>query len=122
MYRNYYKNAFNQNPNDIISPFQNPRMGDLDIMNMKKPMNLSRSLSRVEKGIDTISSFIPLYQKVKPVIENSKDFVNLIKKKLNKTTKSKKKVEKVDVEIVNENKQADDDILKEETKPNNPYF
>ncbi len=119
---------YNPYPNNFSSPmrsspFNVPRMGAKEAV-FKKPLTLNSALSSAEKGIDTISSIIPIYQKVKPVIENGKDFVTLIKSKLAK--KQEKKVEKVDVEIVDEvketPKQKEIKKEKEETKPNNPFF
>lgn len=121
-YQNYYNeypfNAYRGN-----TPFSVPRMPTKDINPIKKPLTISKALTNAEKGIDTISSLIPIYQKVKPVIENSKDFVNLIKKKI--TTSSKKNVEKVDVEVVDneeKNETKEEKEVKEETKPNKPFF
>ena len=55
-----------------------------------------------EKSIDTISSLIPLYQKVQPVISQGKNIVssliNTFKKKPN--ININKNVEKVDVELM----------------------
>lgn len=125
----YNPYSYNPYPNNFSSPMRNnpfnvPRMGAKETV-FKKPLTLNSALSSAEKGIDTISSLIPIYQKVKPVIENGKDFVSLVKSKLVK--KQEKKVEKVDVEIVEDNKKEEEkkeDLKKEkeETKPNNPFF
>lgn len=121
MYRN---NSFYNNS----SPFNIPRMKQNDVFfTPKKGMNLNRTLQGVEKGIDTINSIIPLYQKVTPLISSSKDIVSklkttFIKKKTNNPSQTR---EKVDVEIVDQPKNIKDpinNIKKEETKPNKPYF
>ncbi len=128
---NFYQNNY-MNPNSYRndSPFTMPRMGQREMNGIpKKGFTLSSALANAEKGIDTISSIIPIYQKVKPVIENGKDIVNVVKQKFNK--KKEKPKEKVDVEIVdeeakekqNKNLNSEENLnKKEETKPNKPFF
>ncbi len=108
-------------------PFQVPRMSKPDaIFSQSRKLNIPTLLNRCEKGIDTINSIIPLYNKVSPLISNGKVIVNNLKKSIFKDTT--KKVEKVDAEVVedkvvNENtKPKDDEIIKEQNKPNSPFF
>ena len=98
------------------NPFHVPRMGAKEITPLKKPMTFRHALTSAEKGIDTISSMIPIYQKVKPIVTSGKDFVANFK-------------DKVDVEIVDMESKAEkrkempqEKIIKEETKPNKPFF
>ena len=109
------------------NPFHVPRMGAKEITPLKKPMTFRHALTSAEKGIDTISSMIPIYQKVKPIVTSGKDFVTNFKDKFFKN--KKKEPEKVDVEIVDMESKAEkrkempqEKIIKEETKPNKPFF
>lgn len=91
-YQNYYRSPISI-PNKRT--FVNPIIG-------KKTFNLRDMITRTEKGIDTISSVIPLYQKVKPVIDQGKNMLTSFTSFLNK--KQTNKLEKVEVEIVDKPK------------------
>lgn len=117
---NYYRN---NNYYNNYSPFNVARMNNNNVFfTPKKNMSLSRSIQGIEKGIDTINSIIPLYQKVTPLISSGKDIFKKVKNTFIKKNETVK--EKVDVEIVDTNNKYEDNIniKKEETKPNNPYF
>ena len=91
-YQNYYRSPISI-PNKRT--FVNPIIG-------KKTFNLRDMITQTEKGIDTISSVIPLYQKVKPVIDQGKNMLTSFTSFLNK--KQTNKLEKVEVEIVDKPK------------------
>lgn len=125
--QNYYKyvHGYGFPSYNYNSPFNVPRMGGKDVTRVKKGFTLNSALTNAEKGIDTISSIIPIYQKVKPIVENGKDFINLIKTKLVKT--KEKKVEKVEPELVDPMNKTEKETIKEtkkkeEKEPNAPYF
>ncbi len=127
MFPNYNYSSFNQYDNFYrtnVSPFNPPRINAGEAFLPKKGFTLTSALTSAEKGIDTISSLIPIYQKVKPVIENGKDIFNVVKKKfIKQEVKKETPVEHVDVEIVDTKKKEDQkQYRKEENKPNNPFF
>ncbi len=116
--------SFNPYNSPYMNPFKMPLMRNMnDFPPLRKPMTFKSMLDSANKSIDTISSIIPLYQKVMPIINTSKDVMSHMKNKLFKNNSIKEK-EKVDVEIVDPVKKDDqkEKIIKEETKPNQPFF
>jgi len=120
----YYNQNYRYNPNYNYqnNPFSTPRVNNEIFVNPKKGMDFKRIITNTEKGIDTISSIIPLAQKVTPLISNGKDFIKNIKKQFTKKETKTVKKEKVEAELVEPSIKKEEFIKKEETKPNKPYF
>ena len=93
-YQNYYRSPISI-PNKRT--YVNPIVG-------KKTFNLRDMIAKTEKGIDTISSVIPLYQKVKPVIDQGRTLFNNFTTFMSKKQKVNTP-EKVDVEIITNTEQ-----------------
>lgn len=68
-------------------------------------MNMTQMIASAEKSVDTISSLIPLYQKVKPVIEQGKTMLNSVTSFFSSNQKKKTNVEHVEVEVVSPNQE-----------------
>ena len=97
MINRYYNNQYiYQNPINIPS-----QRSYINPLNGKKTFEIKDLIIKAEKGVDTISSVIPLYKKVQPVIEQGKNFVSNMNSFFNKNkTKDKTKIEKVEAQIV----------------------
>ena len=94
-YQNYYRGINTPSMRSNINP-----------LNGRKNTSLKSIIGTAERSIDTINSIIPLYQKVKPVIDNGKNILSSITSFFANTPKKEnKKVEKVDIEIVETPKQ-----------------
>ena len=100
-YQNYYRSPISI-PNKRT--FVNPIIG-------KKTLTFKDILSRTEKSVDTISSMIPLYQKVKPILDQGKNMFSSVTNFL--TKKQEKKIEKVDIEIVTKQETNEKEIKSE---------
>ena len=116
-YQNYYRGVSTPSFKTNINP-----------LNGRKTTSMRSLILNAEKSIDTISSLIPLYQKVQPVISQGKNIVssiiNTFKTKQSKTA-TNKKVEKVDAEILptNNTKTKEDDFnYRNEDDNNKPFF
>ena len=93
-------------------------------LNVRKTFEIKDLIIKAEKGVDTISSVIPLYKKVQPVIEQGKSFVTNLNSFFKKNKKEDKpKVEKVEAEIVEPNniKQETHDYRTNQTN-SKPFF
>ena len=89
-YQNYYRGINTPSMRSNINP-----------LNGRKKTSLKSMIGTAERSIDTINSIIPLYQKVKPVLDNGKNILTSITSFFNKPVKKEDRVvEKVDVEIV----------------------
>lgn len=97
MINRYYNNQYiYQNPINIPS-----QRSYINPLNGKKTFEIKDLIIKAEKGVDTISSVIPLYKKVQPVIEQGKNFVSNMNSFFKKNkTKDKPKIEKVEAQIV----------------------
>lgn len=89
------------------SPYYGPinvpsSRGYINPLNRKKKPNLKHFINSTERSVDTISSFIPLYKKVKPVMDQGKTFV-MSATDYFKNFKKKKPVEHVEAEVVSNN-------------------
>ena len=93
-YQNYYRSPISI-PNKRT--YVNPIVG-------KKTFNLRDMIAKTEKGIDTISPVIPLYQKVKPVIDQGRTLFNNFTTFMSKKQKVNTP-EKVEVEIITNTEQ-----------------
>ena len=93
-YQNYYRSPISI-PNKRT--YVNPIVG-------KKTFNLRDMIAKTEKGIDSISSVIPLYQKVKPVIYQGRTLFNNFTTFMSKKQKVNTP-EKVEVEIITNTEQ-----------------
>lgn len=93
-YKNYYRSPISiPNKRTYVNPIDG-----------KKTFNLRDMIAKTEKGIDTISSVIPLYQKVKPVIDQGRTLFNNFTTFMSKKQKVNTP-EKVDVEIITNTEQ-----------------
>ena len=91
----YYRDAINiPRTRSYINP-----------LNGRKNVSLKTMINNAERSVDTISSIIPLYKKVKPVLDQGKTILSSITSYFTKkeVTNKNNNVEHVDVEIVNEN-------------------
>lgn len=93
-------------------------------------MSLNKMITSTQKSLNTINQIIPIYQQIKPIIANTKDFAKVFKRALSKSPKS----EKVDVEIVEKKvqeakkstntaqKKEYNPYPKDQKEPNRPFF
>lgn len=95
---NYYPNYYSAVNIPSRRTFVNP-------INGRKSMNMTQMIANAEKSVDTISSLIPLYQKVKPVIEQGKTMLNSVTSFFSNNQKKKTNVEHVEVEVVSPNQE-----------------
>lgn len=114
-YQNYYRGVSTPSFKSNINP-----------LNGRKKPSMRSMILNAEKSIDTISSLIPLYQKVQPVISQGKNIVssliNTFKKKPN--ININKNVEKVDVELMPQDNKKKQDTYDYRNQDNNnrPFF
>ena len=115
-YQNYYRGVSTPSFKSNINP-----------LNGRKTTSMRSIISNAEKSIDTISSLIPIYQKVQPVISQGKNIVSSListfSKKSNKDLN--KKVEKVDAEILptfKENNTNTNFDYRNQDNNNKPFF
>lgn len=120
MINRYYNNQYRyQTPINIPS-----QRSYINPLNGRKTFEIKDLIIKAEKSVDTISSVIPLYKKVQPVIEQGKSFVTNINSFFKKNKKEDKpKVEKVEAEIVEPNniKQETQDYRTNQTN-SKPFF
>lgn len=116
-YQNYYRGVSTPSFKTNINP-----------LNGRKTTSMRSLILNAEKSIDTISSLIPLYQKVQPVISQGKNIISSIINTF-KTKQSKiatnKKVEKVDAEILptfKENNTNTNFDYRNQDNNNKPFF
>jgi len=108
----YYQN---RNTPLYYNPINVPsRRSYINPLSGKKTFNMSRMIQSTEKGIDTISSLIPLYNKIKPVINQGKTMLSSVNNFFQNKTVKQRKVEHVEAEVVDSIKPSS--INKEETK------
>lgn len=63
-------------------------------------MSFQQMIGRAERSVDTISSLIPLYKKVKPVIDQGKTMLTSVTSFFSQKPKGKTQVEHVEAEVV----------------------
>ncbi len=89
-------------------------------------LDLNKIITSTQKGINTINQIIPIYQQVKPIVENTKDFTKVIKRAFvhkKHETKIVEPKEKIEPEIVNPRQEkAADPFPNDEKSPNKPFF
>ena len=117
---NYYKYNY-VNPVNIPTyrTYINP-------LNGRKNVPLKNLIRKAEHSLDTINSFIPLYQKVKPYLSQGKNFLSglntFLKKEPIKNNKNNESIKQEDVIVNNQNdKQIINDYRKNQDN-NSPFF
>lgn len=62
-----------------------------------KNLSLSSILSGLDKTLNVVNQIIPMYQKIRPLLNNSKDLLNIINNiNNNSIDDTKKEIKKVD--------------------------
>ena len=110
----YYNNQYYYPPVNIPS-----RRSYINPLNGRKNLPFKDLVLKAEKSVDTVSSLIPLYKKVQPVIEQGKSMFSNIGKLFKKGEKNKPVKEKVEAEVVEEKVQFDYRTNQNNSKP---YF
>ncbi len=124
------------NPNfNYNYPYRNPinipsQRTHINPLNGRKSFSMSQMISSAEKSVDTISSIIPLYKKVKPIIDQGKSMLSSVTNYFNKKTTTNTKVEHVEVEIVDdetkdnksENKMYEEQTYRTNNTQSKPFF
>ena len=110
----YYNNQYYYPPVNIHS-----RRIYINPLNGRKNLPIKDLVLKAEKSVDTVSSLIPLYKKVQPVIEQGKSMFSNIGKLFKKDEKNKPVKEKVEAEVVEEKVQFDYRTNQNNSKP---YF
>ena len=135
--QNFIPRAFNSFPtSNVISnaaktiPFSTPKAALTTATKASKSLSFSSLLSGAQKGINTLNQIIPLYNQVKPLVQNGKSMLNIFKKVKNTNFEpeglnepiSETKVEEQEIkkEIIEENNE--DNIIFNQTKPSKPFF
>lgn len=95
MYYQNRNNLYYYNPVNVPS-----RRSYINPLSGKKSFNMSRMIQSTEKGIDTLSSLIPLYNKIKPVISQGKTMLSSMNNFFQNKTVKQRKVEHVEAEVV----------------------
>lgn len=90
-------------------------------------LSLNKVIASTQKSINTINQIIPIYQQVKPIIDNTKDFSKVIKRafvRKKPETKIVEPKEKIEPEIVSPKKTNTNSnpFPNEEKNPNKPFF
>ena len=115
-YQNYYRGVSTPSFKSNINP-----------LNGRKTTSMRSIISNAEKSIDTISSLIPIYQKVKPVISQGKNIISSLVTTFTKKTNKEpiKRVEKVEAEILpttKENSNNNNYDYRNQDNDNKPFF
>ena len=76
------------------------RRSYINPLNGRKSMSFQQMIGRAERSVDTISSLIPLYKKVKPVIDQGKTMLTSVTSFFSQKPKGKTQVEHVEAEVV----------------------
>ena len=97
-----------------------------------KSLSFSSILNGAQKGINTLNQIIPLYNQVKPLVQNGKQMFNIFKnvKKVNfepegkiETPPVKEEIKPIKVETIKEDMQEDtSNIIFNKTSPSKPFF
>ena len=118
-------------------PFSTPKALTGIAAKTGKSFSLSSLLNGAQKGINTLNQIIPLYNQVKPLVQNGKQMLNIFKnvKKSNfepeGNTESKEeeviKEEPVNEEkkeeiIIENNEKEENNIIFNKTSPSKPFF
>lgn len=100
----YYRGPINYY-NSVNVPM---RRSYINPLNGRKSMSLKELISKAERSVDTVNSIIPLYKKVKPVIDQGKTMLTSLTTFFKKAPvkEETKKVEKVEAEVVETPKKA----------------
>lgn len=115
-------------------PFSTPKAIANVATKTSKSFSLSSILSGAQKGINTLNQIIPLYNQVKPLVQNGKQMLNIFKnvKKTNFepeglnneniVNKEEIKQEEIKDNIVKEEVKEDNNIIFNKSSPSKPFF
>lgn len=118
-------------------PFSTPKALSSIATKTNKSLSFSSIISGAQKGINTLNQIIPLYNQVKPLVQNGKQMLNIFKnvKKTNFEPEGNSEIkeevtikeEQVDEEkkeeiIIANNEKEENNIIFNKTSPSKPFF
>lgn len=110
-------------------PFSTPKAIANVATKTSKSFSLSSILSGAQKGINTLNQIIPLYNQVKPLVQNGKQMLNIFKN-VKKTNFEPEGLNNEDIankeeikdNIVKEEVKEDNNIIFNKSSPSKPFF
>lgn len=132
--QNFIPRAFNSFPtSNVISnaaktiPFSTPKAALTTAAKTTKSLSFSSIINGAQKGINTLNQIIPLYNQVKPLVQNGKSMLNIFKKVKNTNFEPEgleEPISETKVEEPTNNKEInkEENIIFNQTKPSKPFF